>query len=90
MSRLLTLLAVLPIATALTWPVAAQDAAAQPRPMPAQGHDPAECFCRAQGTTFALGETTCLRTSEGPRIAECGMVLNNTSWRFTQRPCPES
>jgi|1186.fasta_scaffold569146_2 hypothetical protein len=90
MSRLLTLLAVLSITSALTWPAAAQEPAAQPRPMQAQAHDPAECFCRAQGTTFAVGQTACLRTSEGPRIAECGMVLNNTSWRFTQRPCPES
>ena len=48
------------------------------------------CFCRAQGRTFAIGETTCLSTSEGPRVAECGMVLNNTSWQFTARPCPES
>jgi hypothetical protein len=53
-------------------------------------HDPANCFCRAQGKTFAVGETACLRTGEGPRVAECGMVLNNTSWQFTARPCPES
>ena len=86
----LTLLAALSIACALAPPAWAQDPAAQLRPMQAQGHDPAECFCRANGTTFAVGESTCLRTSEGPRIAECGMVLNNTSWRFTQRPCPES
>jgi hypothetical protein len=62
-------------------------------PQPAQtqlGHDPADCYCRAQGKTFAVGETVCLRTSEGPRMAQCGMVLNNTSWRFTERPCPES
>ena len=55
-----------------------------------QGHDPAECACRAEGRTFSLGQTTCLRTSEGPRLAQCGMVLNNTSWRFTDRNCPES
>jgi hypothetical protein len=56
----------------------------------AQAHDPMNCYCRAQGRTFALGEMACLRTAEGPRIAECGMVLNNTSWQFTPRPCPES
>lgn len=56
----------------------------------AQAHDPLSCFCRAQGRTFAVGETACLRTGEGPRVAECGMVLNNTSWQFTARPCPES
>ena len=90
MPHLLALLAILSIVCAVARPAVAQDAAAQPRAMQAQAHDPAECFCRAQGTTFAVGQTACLRTSEGPRIAECGMVLNNTSWRFTQRPCPES
>ena len=59
-------------------------------PEPVQVHDPMNCFCRAHGRTFAVGETACLRTSEGPRVAECGMVLNNTSWQFTARPCPES
>jgi hypothetical protein len=54
----------------------------------AQAH--AECYCRAQGRIFAVGESTCLRTASGPRLAECGMVLNNTSWQFTERPCPES
>jgi hypothetical protein len=70
----------------------AHDAGAGARPdaVPVQAHDPLNCFCRAQGRTFAVGETACLRTSEGPRVAECGMVLNNTSWQFTARPCPES
>jgi hypothetical protein len=53
-----------------------------------QGHE--QCYCRAQGRTFAVGESACLRTAAGPRVAECGMVLNNTSWRFTEQPCPES
>lgn len=55
-----------------------------------QPHDPANCFCRAKGRMFAIGESACLATGDGPRLAECGMVLNNTSWRFTARPCPES
>jgi hypothetical protein len=53
------------------------------------GHS-ADCVCRAQGRTFAVGESACLRTATGPRLAQCGMVLNNTSWQFTERPCPES
>ena len=69
----------------------AHDPAAMPGDVvQAQAHDPMDCYCRAQGKTFAVGETACLRTSEGPRVAECGMVLNNTSWQFTARPCPES
>jgi hypothetical protein len=89
MSRLMAAIAGAAILGVISSGAYAQDAP-QPRPVQAQGHNPAECLCRAQGATFAVGETACLRTSEGPRIAECGMVLNNTSWQFTQRPCPES
>ena len=56
----------------------------------AQLQNHANCICRAQGRTFAVGENACLQTPAGPRIAECGMVLNNTSWQFTERPCPET
>lgn len=55
-----------------------------------EAHDPADCRCRAQGRLFALGERACLPTGDGPRLAECGMVLNNTAWRVTARPCPDS
>jgi hypothetical protein len=55
-----------------------------------QMHDPANCYCRTEGRTFAVGETACLRTPAGPRLAQCGMVLNNTSWEFSERACPES
>jgi hypothetical protein len=54
-----------------------------------QGRQP-ECVCRAQGRTFAVGESACLRTPTGARVALCGMVQNNTSWHFTEQPCPES
>src|SRR3954471_8099078 len=68
MPRLITRFAIASLACASGQPAAAQEPAAHPRPMQAQAHDPAECFCRAQGTTFAVGQTACLRTSEGPRI----------------------
>ena len=88
MPRLSIALAAAALAVA-AGPSAAHDPAAA-EPAQYQLHDPANCFCRAQGKTFAVGETACLRTGEGPRVAECGMVLNNTSWQFTARPCPES
>ena len=50
----------------------------------------ADCFCRAQGRLFAYGESACLRTPEGPRMAECRMETNVTSWTVTAKPCPES
>jgi hypothetical protein len=48
------------------------------------------CVCRAPGRTFDVGQTACLPTPNGPRLAECSIVINNTSWRFTDRPCPET
>jgi hypothetical protein len=47
----------------------------------------ADCVCRAQGREFELGQTVCLASPKGPRIATCGMVLNNTSWQFSDTPC---
>jgi hypothetical protein len=47
-------------------------------------------MCRAQGRLFELGEKICLRTADGPRMAECRMVTNVTSWGMTERPCPDS
>jgi hypothetical protein len=75
---------------ALASPVAAHDPAAVGPAQATGEHNPLDCYCRAQGRTFAIGEKVCLRTAEGPRVAECEMVLNVTSWGMTERPCPES
>jgi hypothetical protein len=90
MPRLLTSLLASVAFAVSAGPSAGYDPGHRAEPAQYQAHDPANCYCRAQGKTFAVGETACLRTGEGPRIAECGMVLNNTSWQFTARPCPES
>ena len=47
----------------------------------------ADCTCRAQGRNFEQGQLACLTTPNGPRIATCGMVLNNSAWEFSQSPC---
>jgi hypothetical protein len=47
----------------------------------------ADCTCRALGQDFELGRVVCLSTPKGPRLATCGMVLNNTSWRISDTPC---
>jgi hypothetical protein len=62
-------------------PAVAQDAT---RHADAQG---VECTCRAAGRVFRMGETVCLRTPSGDRIAVCEMVLNVTSWTPTSRAC---
>ena len=47
----------------------------------------ADCTCRSQGRDYELGQSVCLQTPKGARIATCGMVLNNTSWQFSDTPC---
>jgi hypothetical protein len=47
----------------------------------------ADCTCRSQGRDYELGKSVCLPTPKGARIATCGMVLNNTSWQFSDTPC---
>ena len=46
-----------------------------------------DCTCRSQGRDYKLGASVCLSSPKGPRIATCGMVLNNTSWQFSDMPC---
>jgi hypothetical protein len=38
--------------------------------------------CRAIGLEARQGETLCIRTPEGLRLAECGMNLNVSNWTF--------
>ena len=46
------------------------------------------CTCRFQGEDFVLGEEVCMDRSTGSTMARCEMVLNNTSWKFIETPCP--
>ena len=49
------------------------------------------CTCRgSDGSSFQMGETICLRTAEGSRIARCVMVENNPSWLPSATPCPQA
>ena len=47
----------------------------------------AECTCRLNGRDIPLGQSACVPGPHGGRIATCGMVLNNTSWQFSETPC---
>lgn len=78
-----------PLATeaATPAPAAAATPGAGSGPSRTTSPDPASCICRAQGQDHELGATICLRGPRGPRIAKCVMVLNNTSWKFTNAPC---
>jgi hypothetical protein len=48
------------------------------------------CTCRAQNRNIEIGQTVCLSTAKGFRLATCGMVLNNTSWAISETPCVSS
>lgn len=49
-----------------------------------------DCTCRFKGEDLPLGARRCLPTAQGPRIAECVMELNVTSWRSSQELCPQA
>jgi len=44
-----------------------------------------DCQCRFAGEKYDQGATVCMRG----RIAECGMVLNNSSWNIVAETCPQ-
>ncbi|MES0808779.1 hypothetical protein ABLO27_04800 [Roseibium sp. SCPC15] len=46
------------------------------------------CTCRYQGEDYGLGESICLKSPSGLKMATCEMVLNNTSWQISNAPCP--
>jgi hypothetical protein len=48
------------------------------------------CTCRAKGQVFQMGESVCLDTPDGPRLALCVMDQNVSSWRRTPAACPSA
>ena len=50
----------------------------------------ADCLCRAPGIIAHHGQTVCINTPSGVRLARCEMVLNNSSWTFLAEPCPQA
>lgn len=46
------------------------------------------CTCRHKGGDVIEGQTACIRTSKGMMLAVCDRVLNNTSWKMLDQPCP--
>jgi hypothetical protein len=45
-----------------------------------------DCQCRYFGQSYAQGETVCMRG----KIAQCGMYLNNSSWKSLGDVCPQA
>jgi len=46
------------------------------------------CTCRYKGKKVPEGQSTCIKTADGYKVAQCSRVLNNTSWKFTKERCP--
>jgi hypothetical protein len=47
----------------------------------------ADCTCLSSDGAVKEGETACLKTADGPRLARCGKSQNVTSWFFTDERC---
>lgn len=58
-------------------------------PRLAQAPEP-PCYCWNDGRKIAEGSASCIRTSQGRRIATCGRAINIMTWQLTETPCPES
>jgi hypothetical protein len=50
----------------------------------------ADCTCRAQGVVAAHGQTVCIPTPNGTRLARCDKISNVASWTFLDTPCPQA
>jgi len=47
-----------------------------------------DCTCRGNGQDVPEGQTVCLKTASGMKLARCERVLNNTSWKILDSDCP--
>jgi len=54
----------------------------------ASGGAEADCKCAANGMLYEHGSVVCLRVSGREWLAQCGMVLNNPSWKTIADGCP--
>jgi hypothetical protein len=54
----------------------------------AVAHTTHPCPCRYAGGVAPQGAVICLEVDGKRSLARCEMVLNNSSWRFLDRPCP--
>ncbi|MGI9401662.1 MAG: hypothetical protein ACR2O0_10445 [Rhizobiaceae bacterium] len=49
-----------------------------------------DCTCRHKGGDVPEGQTACISTPKGMMLALCDRVLNNTSWKMLNQPCPNA
>lgn len=56
--------------------------------LPDQAFAGPNCTCRHSGGDVQEGDTACIKTPKGMGLARCERVLNNTSWKMLDSPCP--
>ncbi|MBT3991931.1 MAG: hypothetical protein HON14_18935 [Rhodospirillaceae bacterium] len=49
-----------------------------------------EFTCRYFGRDYNIGARICLTTPDGLRVAQCGMVLNNSAWKLALDSCQQA
>jgi hypothetical protein len=50
----------------------------------------ADCRCRAVGVVVNEGQTACIATPDGRKLARCEKSQNVSSWRFLEDTCPSA
>ncbi|MCB1384907.1 MAG: hypothetical protein KDJ80_03110 [Nitratireductor sp.] len=58
--------------------------------LPPQAFAGPNCTCRHSGGDVEEGQTACIKGPKGMTMARCERVLNNTSWKMLDAPCPLS
>lgn len=48
----------------------------------------ADCICLNRGVEVSEGQTACIQTNSGNRLAVCEKNLNVTNWKFLEEGCP--
>lgn len=49
-----------------------------------------DCTCKYKDYDVPEGQTICMQTPNGSKMATCSRVLNNTSWKFLEQACPQA
>lgn len=80
------------IAAAVALPAQASAALAQDTSTPGasaipQSSDRFEYMCRANGRFVRQGETACIPTPSGGRVAMCAVAINLLNWNVSERAC---
>lgn len=85
------------LATGLVHPLSAEERPYTPvqqnsqyvPPKPKDGFRYPDCFCTdSTGKRIEIGQTTCLQIGSQTFTAQCGMSLNNPTWRRISDGCP--